>query len=297
MTLKLLATGCKGQVVTALRRLCEAEGVALVCVGRPDVDLANLTDFESVLRAHEPDAVVNAAAWTAVDLAETNVAEAYALNCVAAGRISAAAAQAGLPVIQISTDYVFAGDRPDAYREDDVPGPASIYGASKLAGERAVAAANPQHVILRTSWVYSATGQNFLKTMLRVGRERDVVRVVADQTGAPTHADIVADGVLRVARAICEPCAAADLFGVFHLTAAGEASWRDFACAIFEESASLGGPLPEVEAIATADYPTPARRPANSRLDCSKIARTHGVRPQHWREAVAATVARVLRGD
>ncbi len=200
----------------------------------------------------------------------------------------------GVPVIQLSTDYVFDGSKPTPYVETDATAPLSVYGASKLAGEEAVAAANPRHVILRTAWVYSARGSNFLLSMLRLARERPKLAIVDDQHGSPTHAADIAAGVVTVARTLADGGGAT---GVFHMTAGGETSWCGFAREILAASARLGGPSVPVEPIATADYPTPARRPRNSRLDCTRIAETYGIRLPHWTAAVERCVAAALAAE
>ncbi|MFZ2107924.1 MAG: dTDP-4-dehydrorhamnose reductase, partial [Roseiarcus sp.] len=211
-----------------------------------------------------------------------------------AGLVAAAARGLGVPVIHISTDYVFDGalDRP--YREDDAPAPIGAYGRSKLAGEIAVAAANPDHVILRTAWVYSPFGANFVKTMLRLGENSSEVSVVADQLGGPTSALDIADAVIAVARRMTASADRAGLSGVFHMTGRGEATWAEFAEAIFAEASAHGRKPVAVRPITTAEYPTPARRPANSRLDASRLREAYGVELPHWRDSLKSCVARLL---
>lgn len=209
------------------------------------------------------------------------------VNGEAAGEAARAAAAVGIPVIQISTDYVFDGSLDRPYREDDPTGPISAYGASKLAGERAVAAATDNHAILRTAWVYSPFGKNFVKTMLRLAETRDEVGVVADQRGWPTSALDIANAIFAVARNLVARPQDESLRGVFHMTATGEAVWADVAEAIFAERERLGGAPVRVKRIATADYPTPARRPANSRLDASRLRTMHGVGLPHWQGSLA----------
>ena len=292
--MKLLVTGTKGQVASSLAALSGHDALEIVCVGRPELDLADAGNIAEIIERTKPDVVVNAAAWTAVDAAETSKEAAFAVNADGAEAVAKAAADAGLPIIQVSTDYVFRGDKTDPYVETDSTGPIGVYGASKLEGEQRVAAANPRHAILRTAWVYSHVGANFLKTMLRVGRDRPELKVVDDQHGSPTHADAIAAGIVKVARNLVKQDVREAYYGVFHMSCAGEASWYDFAVAIFEDSAGQAGPSPKVTAITTAEYPTPTARPANSRLNCEKIARVHGVTMPHWRDPVAATVAKVL---
>ncbi len=293
MALRLLVTGRHGQVVTALTRLAAADDMLdLLVIGRPEMDLAQPETVASAIAAARPDVVVNAAAYTAVDRAESERALALAVNAAGAGAVAAAASKLAVPVIQISTDYVFDGTKAAPYVETDATAPLSVYGASKLAGEEAVATANRRHVILRTSWVYSADGANFLRTMLRLARERPVLRVVDDQSGSPTHAADIAVGIVTVAKALVAGTGAT---GIFHMTAGGETSWCGFAKAIFAASAELGGPSVPVEPIATANYPTPATRPRNSRLDCTKIGVAYDIHLPHWlgraRDCVAAVLA------
>jgi dTDP-4-dehydrorhamnose reductase len=271
--MRILVTGRDGQVA---RALVDQAGPDLVVEarGRPELDITNRASIDRAIHEFGPDVLVNAAAYTAVDKAESEAAAAFAVNRDGAGNAAAAAAAAGIPIIHLSTDYVFSGDGVAAYREVDPTGPTSIYGRSKLDGEIAAAAANPAHAILRTSWVYAPWGHNFAKTMLRLAADRDTVRVVADQHGAPTYAPDIAAGILAVARsALAEP-RLGGWRGVFHMTAAGETTWAELAEAVFAESAERGGPWAHVEPITTADYPTPARRPANSRLDNTKFHKT-----------------------
>jgi dTDP-4-dehydrorhamnose reductase len=241
--------------------------------------------------------VVNAAAFTAVDLAESQEEEALLVNGRAAGAVAQAADALGVPVIQISTDYVFDGALERPYREDDATGPISAYGRSKLAGEQAVVAATANHAILRTAWVYSPFGKNFVRTMLRLAETRDEVGVVADQAGNPTNALDIADAILAVAANLFARPNDAPLRGIFHMTAQGEAVWADVAEAIFAERAAAGHAPITVKRIATSDYPTPARRPANSRLDSSKLAASHGVTLPEWRYSLRICVRRLITQD
>lgn len=270
-------------------------GHEVVAVGPPDLDLAAPDEdaIHAALAAARPEAIVNAAAHTAVDKAESERELAFAINAEGAGGVARAAARLGIPVVQISTDYVFAGDKPSPYVESDPTGPTGVYGASKLAGEQAVLASGADAAILRTAWVYSPFGANFAKTMLRLAATRDEVGVVADQIGCPTSALDLADAVIAVAVNLAQHSDPAAR-GLFHATGTGEGSWADFAEAIFAASAAVGGPSARVKRITTADYPTPAQRPANSRLDCSKLAAVHGVRLPDWRESTRAVVARLV---
>jgi dTDP-4-dehydrorhamnose reductase len=294
--LRLVVTGSQGQVVRALTERGPVMDVDVVALGRPGLDLLQPAKIFGALEAAKPDVVVSAAAYTAVDLAESNAAEAQAVNGVGAGEVARAAARLGAPVVHLSTDYVFNGALDRAYREDDPTGPIGEYGRGKLAGELAVAAANPDHAILRTAWVYSPFGKNFVRTMLNLAATREEISVVADQHGSPTSAHDIADGVIKAARNL-KADAAPGMRGVFHMTARGEATWAEFAEAIFAWSRDAGGPFARVRPIPTSAYPTPARRPANSRLDNAKLAREHGVSLPHWREALAVCMARLVPGE
>ena len=282
--MRLLVTGRDGQVARALRAGAGGDR-EIVALGRPALDLSRPDGLAAILAREKPDVIVNAAAYTMVDKAEQEEALATVINGEAAGALAKAAADLGVPIIQISTDYVFDGAKAGPYVECDPVAPVNAYGRSKLAGERAVAAASPRHAILRTSWVYDGEGKNFLKTMLRLADTREELGVVADQIGAPSYAPDIADAVAAVA---CNLAADGDArrAGVFHMTGGGETSWAGFAREIFRLSAQMGGPSARVREIATADYPTPAKRPANSRLNCDRLAATHGVRLPEWRDAL-----------
>ena len=291
--MRLVVTGKEGQIARALAERAAVSGVELRCIGRPEVDFLTPETIGPALVAARPDVLVNAAAYTAVDRAETEEATATAINSAGAGAVAQTAARLGIPVIQLSTDYVFDGAGPRPYRETDPTGPIGAYGRSKLAGEIAVAQASANHATLRTAWVYSPFGTNFVRTMLKLGETRGEVRVVADQHGNPTSALDIADAVITVARRlVASPDPA--LRGVFHMTGRGEAAWADVAEAVFAAAAEAGrGPV-QVIRIPSSAYPTPARRPANSRLDCSRLAAHHGIVLPEWRGGVAACVARLL---
>ena len=284
--MRLVVTGKAGQVALSLAERAPA-GARVILLGRPELDLAEPADIAAALTAARPDVVVNAAAYTGVDKAETEREMAFAVNAVGAGAVAAATHALGVPLIHISTDYVFDGSKAAPYTESDATAPLGVYGASKLAGEQAVLAAHPGAVICRTAWVYSPFGANFVKTMLRLAETRGEVGVVADQIGNPTNALDIADCVLQLASKRAE--------GVFHMAGPGDASWADLAEAIFAASAAHGGPSARVRRITTADYPTPAPRPANSRLDCRKLAETHGLSLPDWRPSLAAVVARLFK--
>ena len=289
--------GPDGQVLLSLAERGGAAGREIIPLGRPELDL--MGDEDAIVRAVEqagPDIVISAAAYTAVDKAETERDLAFAINGRGAGAVAKAAERLGVPVIHISTDYVFDGSKPRPYLESDVPNPVSVYGASKLAGEEAVLAASRNSVILRTAWVYSPFNANFVKTMLRLAVDRDEVGVVDDQHGNPTSALDIADAILAVAANLAGS-EGQDLRGVFHMTSQGEGSWADFAEHIFAASASAGGPGASVRRISTSDYPTPARRPANSRLDSSKLHQTHKVRLPHWHSSTDEVVRRLVEAQ
>jgi dTDP-4-dehydrorhamnose reductase len=286
VTSTILILGRNGQVARELAKVGGGDGHALAFAGREDFDLASGADPRPLLDRHAPVAVINAAAYTAVDKAESEADAAFALNRDAPGALARACAERGLPFVHFSTDYVFDGAKPEPYVEDDPIHPQSVYGQSKAEGEAAVQAAGGRAVILRTAWVYSAFGANFVKTMLRLAESRSELGVVDDQLGRPTWAEDCARGALHVASAMIAGDPKAQ--GVFHLSGAGDATWADFADAIFDESAARGGPRPKVRRIATADYPTPARRPANSRLNCNKIRDDLGWKTRPWRDSLVA---------
>ncbi len=282
--------GGAGQVASAL---AELGGARVVRVGRPALDFDRPESLDAALEACAPALVVNAAAWTAVDAAEQEPDAAWRANADGPARLAGFCAGRGIPLIHVSTDYVFDGLKGSPYTERDAPNPTGVYGRSKLAGEQAVLAAWDRVTVLRTSWVYSPVGKNFVRTMLAAGGRGVPLRVVADQRGCPTSAwDLgaailgVADGVLAGWRP--------ELGGVFHAAGTGDTTWHGLAVAVFEAAAEHGRPVPEVIPIATADWPTPARRPPDSRLDCARLAEVFGVRLPPWRDGVARTVAAAL---
>ncbi|WP_102957974.1 dTDP-4-dehydrorhamnose reductase [Mangrovicella endophytica] len=291
--MRVLVTGTAGQVSQSLQALSSPE-IEIVAVGRPRLDLADPASVAAAIEDVQPHAVVNAAAYTAVDKAESDETAAFAVNRDGAGAVAAAAAAGGIPIVHLSTDYVFPGDKTEPYQEADIVGPTSVYGRSKLAGEQAVAAANPAHVILRTAWVYSPYGANFVKTMLRLAADRDTVRVVADQQGTPTHAGDIAAAIAIVLQQIAADPQGSSWRGVFHMTGSGETSWAGFAEAIFAASRGLGGPSAVVQPITTAEYPTPARRPANSRLSNARFRSTFGHSLPDWQDGTRRCVAALL---
>ena len=289
--MKLLVLGAGGQVGHELCRLAWPVGYSVAAFGHDGVDITQREAVFAAVARERPDIVINAAAYTAVDRAESEPEIAWASNCTGPANLAAACHDAAIPLIHLSTDYVFDGSRAGAYREDDPVKPLGVYGESKEAGDRAVRAALARHVILRTAWVYSAHGHNFVKTMLRLGQERPVLRVVADQIGSPTSA---ADIAAAIGTIVQQLNAGNSLWGTYHFAGAGAVSWHGFAEAIFALASqwnSTGrGPPPRVEAITTADYPTPARRPANSVLDCCRIGEAFGIVPRPWREALGEVI-------
>ena len=290
--MKLLVLGAGGQVGQELCRLAWPQGYEVAAFDRAGLDIAAPDQVRAAVARERPDIVVNAAAYTAVDRAESEPEAASAANCAGPANLAAACRDARIALVHISTDYVFDGTKRDAYLEDDPVRPLGVYGESKEAGERAVRAALAEHVILRTAWVYSAHGRNFVKTMLRLAEQHPVLRVVADQEGSPTSAADIAAAIAGVVERLA---AGNTSWGTYHFAGAGAVTWHGFAEAIFELAAPWRGPPPTVEAITTADYPTPARRPANSVLDCTHIAAAFGIAPRPWRAALADVIREIYR--
>ncbi|CUX62931.1 MULTISPECIES: dTDP-4-dehydrorhamnose reductase [Agrobacterium] len=287
--MRLAVTGKNGQVVSALRALASNE-LEIVTLSRPELDLAQPETVSKALRDVKPDAVVSAAAYTAVDKAESEPDIAFAVNRDGARAVAQAARDLGIPVIHLSTDYVFDGTKATAYVESDPTGPTSIYGRSKLEGEQAISEVTGNYAILRTAWVYSEYGNNFVKTMLRLSENRDEINVVADQFGCPTSANDIAAATITIARKLVAD-SAVGLRGIFHLSGTGETNWANFAKQIFAFAEEHGGKSMIVKDITTAQYPTPARRPANSRLDCSKLEEVYGIRLPEWEKSTRAVVS------
>ena len=286
--MKLLLTGRNGQVGFELQRALAVLG-DVVAIDAGDCDLADEAAIRRVMRDIRPDVIVNSAAYTAVDQAESEPALAQAINARAPGVLAEEAQVLGALLVHYSTDYVFDGSKNAAYLESDAPNPTSVYGATKLAGERAIAAVCSRHLILRTSWVVGAHGSNFAKTMLRLAYERDALSVVADQFGAPTSASLLADLTAHLVRqARREPDAFP--YGLYHAVAAGETNWHAYACHVIERARAAGKPIrvaPEaIKAITTSEYLTPAKRPANSRLDTSLLRDTFGLSLPDWKVGV-----------
>jgi dTDP-4-dehydrorhamnose reductase len=286
----ILVTGGAGQLATALAR---EGGAAVRVVGRPGFDFDQLETIDRSFAEAEPGLVVNTAAWTAVDAAEADPAGAMRANRDGPARLAVLCAAAGVPLIHISTDYVFDGDKGAPYVETDPTRPTGVYGATKLAGEEAVLGSGARAIVLRTSWVYSATGKNFVRTMLKLAETRDQLRVVADQRGCPTSACELGRVILDIAERLCQGWRA-EYGGVFHSAGSGWTTWHGFAEAVFEGAARHGRRRPAVEAITTAEFPTPARRPVDSRLDCAKLARVFGLRQPEWQGSLARTIDELL---
>ncbi len=290
--MRILVTGSKGQLALSLAAQARhLNGVELLRLGRPVLDLEDPASVSAAIAAAAPDLIVNAAAYTAVDGAEADKARAFAVNRDGAMAVAMAAAALNAPLIHLSTDYVFDGTKPAPYVETDKTAPLNVYGHSKREGEQAVLAAHPAALVLRTSWVFSPYGANFVRTMLRLGAERDSLRIVSDQAGNPTSALDLAAAILNIAP---QAMAAPGDGGIFHLTNAGSTSWFELAEAVFAESARHGGPVPALEPITTAEYPTPARRPLNSRLETQAFARRFGLTLRPWQDAVQETVRRLM---
>ena len=286
----ILIFGGNGQLGQELARAGAVRGLALVALGRAEADIADAGAVDRAFATHQPKLIVNAAAYTKVDLAETEVEAARRSNETGPKLLAQACAEARLPLIHISTDYVFDGTKPGAYLESDPVAPTGSYGRSKAAGEAAVRAANPRHLIIRTAWVYGEFGHNFLKTMLRLAATRDELRIVADQRGCPTSTADLADAILSIAPRLI---AGAQVWGTYHFAGTGVTTWHGFASRIVAAQAPLTGRSPRVTPITTAEYPTAARRPANSALDCEKFARAFGIRARAW-EAETDRITRAL---
>jgi len=293
----ILITGASGQLGNALQNLSRARSLDILAVSRPDFDFERPATIDACFVSAQPSLVINAAAYTAVDAAEQNILAADAGNHTGPLRLAELCEAAGIPLIHISTDYVFDGAKGAPYLETDPTGPTGIYGRTKRDGEVAILATGARAIILRTAWVYAAHGKNFARTMLNAARKMPELRVVADQRGTPTAAPDLALAILDIAAQIDASGWSPAFRGIFHATNQGETTWHGFATAIFEESAKLGQPKPAIHAIATADWPTPARRPADSRLDCGKLAETFGLLLPPWQESLPLIVRQLVSLD
>ncbi|MBB2203376.1 dTDP-4-dehydrorhamnose reductase, partial [Gluconacetobacter tumulisoli] len=284
----ILVIGRSGQLATALAR---SGHPGLRCLGRPDLDFDRPETLDAALTAAEPGLVINAAAWTAVDAAEDDVAGATRANRDGPALLAALCAERAIPLVHVSTDYVFDGSKGAPYVETDPTAPRTVYGRSKAEGEQAVLAAHGRAIILRTAWVYSPYGRNFVRTMLTAGAKHPVLRVVGDQHGNPTSAEDLAEAILAIAGRIARDGWHDAFAGIFHAAGSGATTWHGLATATLQHAARPGRPMPQVTAIATADWPTPAPRPQDSRLDCARLEQVFGIRLPHWQNSVARTVA------
>ena len=289
MTGPILVTGGTGQLASAL-----AIAPGTHRFGRPNFDFDRPETIAAVFRTTSPRLVVNAAAYTAVDAAESDADAAYRANRDGPAILARLCAEADIPLIHVSTDYVFDGAKPDPYTETDPVAPQGVYGASKLAGEQAVMASGAKTVVLRTAWVYAATGKNFVRTMLTVGKTRPRLTVVADQHGCPTTAADLGDAILAIIARIDATGWQPAYHGIFHAVGSGATTWFGLAVATFEEARRHGANIPVVAPIATADWPTPAKRPMNSRLDCTRLHDVFGLRLPHWRDSLTRTVETIF---
>lgn len=295
--MRLFVTGGEGQVARSLREVATlTPGLTVRFAARPEFDLLRPSSIKAAIDDFRPDIVVNPAAYTAVDTAESDSQNAFAINRDGALAVAMAAAEHDVPVIHLSTDYVFDGKKNSPYGEDDEPAPQGVYGASKLAGERAVAEANAKHIILRTSWVYAPFGKNFVGTVLRLARDQGRLRIVDDQLGCPTYAPDIASAIIHIA---CRVHTGFDprFRGVIHLAGPDERTWFAFAREIIQEAEKRGGPSATVDPISTADYPTPAPRPANSRLSSAKLESVFALRLPALELSLSDCLNRLLPGQ
>ena len=295
--MKVLVTGAGGQIARSLLERAGHSGDEVVAIGRPDLDLAQGATVERAIARVAPAVVVSAGAYTAVDKAEDEAEAALlrAVNVEGPRVVAATCARLGIPVVHISTDYVFDGSKAEPYCEGDATSPLNAYGRSKLEGERNVAANCEAHIILRTAGVYSPFGHNFVRTMLRLAETKRDIGVVSDQIGNPTYAPHLASAILRIARRVASEPEPSRLSGIYNAAGRGDTTWFGFAEEIFRCSRSLGGPVARVHPITTADYKTPAKRPASSRLDCTKLERVFGITLPSWVEGTRDCVTRLVR--
>ena len=280
--MKILVTGRNGQVAQSMLHSTQ-EGVEIVALGRPELDITDKTSIAKAVQVYKPDIVVNAAAYTAVDKAETEIQEAFAVNRDGAKNVAEVGQDNGLPIIHISTDYVFNGQNENGYKEDDAPGPLNVYGLSKLEGEWGVMEANPNHIILRTAWVYSQFGNNFVKTMIRLAQTHDEINVVSDQWGTPTSADFIADNIIAISKQVTSKIPTQNWRGIFHLVPDGKTNWADFAREIFSVTKKTGEKICNIRSISSSEYRTSATRPKNSLLNNEKIRSTFNLEIVEWK--------------
>lgn len=292
--MRIFVAGSDGQLALSLIEAVVDSDIDLITAGPPEFDLLQPEKMAEIIKAYKPTAIVNAAAYTAVDAAEDDETTAYAINATGAAALAAIAAELEVPFIHVSTDYVFSGNKNGSYTENDSVAPTGAYGRTKLAGELNVMLQNPNSIILRTAWVYSPFGKNFLKTMLTLAQTRDELGVVSDQMGNPTYAPDIADSILHILEGIEEEGWHDGYAGVYHLTGTGDTSWHEFASEIFKQGGKQGHPVPTVKAISTAEFPTPAKRPANSSLDCKKVQQIFSIKMPAWQDSTAKCVKRLF---
>lgn len=296
--MRLLIAGWQGQIASALVALVpKRDDVSSFAVGRPALDLCELPTLQRALSDAQPDVIVNAAAYTAVDKAQSDAEAAFALNRDGARMLAETAAEAEVPIIHLSTDYVFDGQLDRAYKEDDDTTPQTVYGQSKLEGEKAVARVNPRHIILRTSWVYSAVGTNFVRSMVDKAARQDTIDVVSDQLGTPTYAPHLASTLIDVAARICGRAANDPVWGVYHAAGTGEASWFDLGNRVMREAMDYNLAVAKINPIGLADYATVAPRLRNARLDCSKLDAQFDLRLPAWHDGVRDCVKHIAMAD
>ena len=287
----ILVTGGNGQLATSLQNLGDER---IIRVGRPEFDFDHPETIAATVEKYKPSIVVNAAAWTAVDLAETEKNGADRANNTGPAALAAACAKADIPFIHVSTDYVFSGNKGTPYTEEDATSPETVYGNTKAEGEQAVLTSNIKSIILRTSWVYSAHGKNFVRTMINAGAKNPVLKVVGDQKGNPTSSDDLAEAILAIIALIERDGWKPEYRGIFHASGTGETTWHGLAVAALEDAAKHGQTMPQVNAIRTEDWPTPAKRPQDSRMDNSKLHRVFGVKMPDWRHSVTHIVHKLF---
>ncbi|MEZ9788742.1 dTDP-4-dehydrorhamnose reductase [Vibrio breoganii] len=283
--MRVLVTGCNGQVGHCLVQQLTGR-VELLAVDRAELDITSQNDVEALVSEFNPDFIINAAAHTAVDKAEEEEAVSFAVNCDGPKFLAESAARVGATLMHISTDYVFPGNKDGAYSEDDATGPLGVYGKSKLAGELAIAEKTDKFIILRTAWVFGEHGHNFVKTMLRLGKDRDALNIVGDQYGGPTYAGDIARALISMMNQLPQE-GDSSLYGIYHFSGAPHVSWCEFADVIFQEAEQRGLlTAPKLTSITTDMYPTPAARPANSKMDCTKIESAFNIKPSDWHLAL-----------
>ena len=289
--MKILITGAQGQVGQELVAIANQQGFDVIAAGRTELDITQLKSVESIIQSQQPDIVINAAAYTAVDKAEEDQDTAYAINRDGAANLATVCKEQNIPLLHISTDYVFDGTKKEAYSESDVTSPLGVYGISKWQGEEAIRRQCPQHIILRVAWVFGAQGNNFVKTMLRLAKDRNELNVVADQFGGPSPAKNIAETLISIAEQYEKENTLE--WGTYHYCGTQKTNWCDFAKEIFQQAKAKGLINKEIKvnAITTAEYPTPAKRPANSMLDCNKIKEAFGVNMPSWKEALNKMLA------